>query len=90
MEISISLQFLVRNDHDGDGIPDLEEFKYGLNPKNDDDIQFPKRSKEDAVYGEVTSVKPYINTGEWVGDSYNGDFKYYKDMPNHGAELRLR
>lgn len=70
-------------DHDGDGIPDLEEFKYGLNPKNDDDIQFPKRSKEDAVYGEVTSVKPYINTGEWVGDSYNGDFKYYKDMPNH-------
>lgn len=72
-------------DHDGDGIPDLEEFKYGLNPKNDDDIQFPKRSKEDAVYGEVTSVKPYINTGEWVGDSYNGDFKYYKDMPNHGG-----
>ena len=72
-------------DHDGDGISDLEEFKYGLNPKNDDDIQFPKRSKEDAVYGEVTSVKPYINTGEWVGDSYNGDFKYYKDMPNHGG-----
>lgn len=72
-------------DHDGDGIPDLEEFKYGLNPKNNDDIQFPKRSKEDAVYGEVTSVKPYINTGEWVGDSYNGDFKYYKDMPNHGG-----
>ncbi|ADB13673.1 hypothetical protein HMPREF0424_0418 [Gardnerella vaginalis 409-05] len=72
-------------DHDGDGIPDLEEFKYGLNPKNDDDIRFPKRSKEDAVYGEVTSVKPYINTGEWVGDSYNGDFKYYKDMPNHGG-----
>lgn len=72
-------------DHDGDGIPDLEEFKYDLNPKNDDDIQFPKRSKEDAVYGEVTSVKPYINTGEWVGDSYNGDFKYYKDMPNHGG-----
>lgn len=72
-------------DHDGDGIPDLEEFKYGLNPKNDDDIQFPKRSKEDAVYGEVTSVKPYINIGEWVGDSYNGDFKYYKDMPNHGS-----
>ncbi len=72
-------------DHDGDGIPDLEEFKYGLNPKNDDDIQFPKRSKEDAVYGEVTSVKPYINTGEWVGGSYNGDFKYYKDMPNHGG-----
>lgn len=72
-------------DHDGDGIPDLEEFKYGLNPKNDDDIQFPKRSKEDAVYGEVTSVKPYINTGEWIGDSYNGDFKYYKDMPNHGG-----
>ncbi len=72
-------------DHDGDGIPDLEEFKYGLNPKNDDDIQFPKRSKEDAVYGEVTSVKPYINTGEWVGDSYNGNFKYYKDMPNHGG-----
>ena len=72
-------------DHDGDGIPDLKEFKYGLNPKNDDDIQFPKRSKEDAVYGEVTSVKPYINTGEWVGDSYNGDFKYYKDMPNHGG-----
>lgn len=72
-------------DHDGDGIPDLEEFKYGLNPKNDDDIQFPKRSKEDAVYGEVTSVKPYINIGEWVGDSYNGDFKYYKDMPNHGG-----
>lgn len=72
-------------DHDGDGIPDLEEFKYGLNPKNDDDIQFPKRSKEDAVYGEVTSVKPYINIGEWVGDSYNGDFKYYKDMPNHGV-----
>ena len=72
-------------DHDGDGIPDLEEFKYGLNPKNDDDIQFPKKSKEDAVYGEVTSVKPYINTGEWVGDSYNGNFKYYKDMPNHGG-----
>lgn len=72
-------------DHDGDGIPDLEEFKYGLNPKNNDDIQFPKKSKEDAVYGEVTSVKPYINTGEWVGDSYNGDFKYYKDMPNHGS-----
>lgn len=70
-------------DHDGDGIPDLEEFNYGLNPKNNDDIQFPKKSKEDAVYGEVTSVKPYINTGEWVGDSYNGDFKYYKDMPNH-------
>lgn len=72
-------------DHDGDGIPDLEEFRYGLNPKNDDDIQFPKKSKEDAVYGEVTSVKPYINTGEWVGDSYNGNFKYYKDMPNHGG-----
>ena len=72
-------------DHDGDGIPDLEEFKYGLNPKNNDDIQFPKKSKEDAVYGEVTSVKPYINTGEWVGDSYNGDFKYYKDIPNHGS-----
>ena len=72
-------------DHDGDGIPDLEEFKYGLNPKNNDDIQFPKKSKNDAVYGEVTSVKPYINTGEWVGDSYNGDFKYYKDMPNHGG-----
>ncbi|MFP1716916.1 Rib/alpha-like domain-containing protein [Gardnerella leopoldii] len=72
-------------DHDGDSIPDLEEFKYGLNPKNDDDIQFPKKSKEDAVYGEVTSVKPYINTGEWVGDSYNGNFKYYKDMPNHGG-----
>ena len=70
-------------DHDGDGIPDLEEFNYGLNPKNNDDIQFPRKSKEDAVYGEVTSVKPYINTGEWVGDSYNGDFKYYKDMPNH-------
>lgn len=72
-------------DHDGDGIPDLEEFKYGLNPKNNDDIQFPEKSKNDAVYGEVTSVKPYINTGEWVGDSYNGDFKYYKDMPNHGG-----
>ena len=70
-------------DHDGDGIPDLEEFKYGLNPKNNDDIQFPSKSKEDAVYGEVTSVKPYINAGEWVGDSYKGDFKYYKDMPNH-------
>ena len=70
-------------DHDGDGIPDLEEFKYGLNPKNNDDIQFPRKSKEDAVYGEVTSVKPYINTGEWEGDSYNGNFKYYKDMPNH-------
>lgn len=27
----------------------------------------------------------YINTGEWVGDSYNGNFKYYKDMPNHGG-----
>lgn len=72
-------------DHDGDGIPDLEEFKYGLNPKNNDDIQFPKKSKNDAVYGEVTSVKPYINTGEWVGDSYYGDFKYYKDMPSHSG-----
>ncbi|RFT37553.1 hypothetical protein CG397_07755, partial [Gardnerella vaginalis] len=72
-------------DHDGDGIPDLEEFKYGLNPKNNDDIQFPNKSKNDAVYGEVTSVKPYINTGEWVGDSYYGDFKYYKDMPSHSG-----
>ena len=71
-------------DHDGDGIPDLEEFKFGLNPKNNDDIQFPKKSKNDAVYGKVTSVKPYINTGEWVGNSYSGDFKYYKDMPNQG------
>ncbi|RFD79691.1 hypothetical protein AXE77_04295 [Gardnerella vaginalis] len=70
-------------DHDGDGIPDMEEFDYGLNPKNNDDIQFPKKSKDDAVYGEVTSVKPYINTGKWEGDSYNGDFKYYKNMPNH-------
>ena len=72
-------------DHDGDGIPDMEEFDYGLNPKNNDDIQFPKKSKEDAVYGEVTSVKPYINTGKWEGDSYNGDFKYYKNMPNHSG-----
>ena len=63
-------------DHDGDGIPDSKEWHYGFNPTSDDDVQFPKKSKKDAVYGEITDVDPYFKTGHWDGTAEKGKWIY--------------
>ena len=63
-------------DHDGDGIPDSKEWHYGFNPTSNDDIQFPKKSKKDAVYGEITDVDPYFKVGHWEGTAEQGSWKY--------------
>ena len=63
-------------DHDGDGIPDSKEWHYGFNPTSNDDVQFPKKSKKDAVYGEITDVDPYFKTGHWDGTAEQGKWIY--------------
>ncbi|WP_246904546.1 Rib/alpha-like domain-containing protein [Gardnerella vaginalis] len=63
-------------DHDGDGIPDSKEWHYGFNPTSNDDVQFPKKSKKDAVYGEITDVDPYFKTGHWDGTAEKGKWIY--------------
>ncbi len=63
-------------DHDGDGIPDSKEWHYGFNPQSNDDVQFPKKSKKDAVYGEITDVDPYFKVGHWEGTAEQGSWKY--------------
>lgn len=63
-------------DHDGDGIPDSKEWHYGFNPTSNDDVQFPKKSKKDAVYGEITDVDPYFKTGHWDGTTEQGKWIY--------------
>lgn len=63
-------------DHDGDGIPDSKEWHYGFNPTSNDDVQFPKKSKKNAVYGEITDVDPYFKVGHWEGTAEQGRWKY--------------
>ncbi|WP_391496319.1 Rib/alpha-like domain-containing protein [Gardnerella swidsinskii] len=76
-------------DTDGDGFPDLWEHAHHTNPDSSDELQYPEPKgvfarfddgkDYNAVYGKPYSQKPFMYTGEWVGNSVDGHFEYYKD-----------
>lgn len=74
-------------DTDGDGIPDYVEHLHNMNPKGVNDIDYPQYNDsmlkdygKDNVplttYGRPVTVKPFIKTGKWEGDSSKGKFVY--------------
>ncbi|SDR74171.1 hypothetical protein SAMN04488545_0454 [Gardnerella vaginalis] len=74
-------------DTDGDGIPDYVEHLHNMNPKGVNDIDYPQYNDsmlkdygKDNVplttYGRPVTVKPFIKTGKWEGDSSTGKFVY--------------
>ena len=70
-------------DTDGDGYPDVLEYKNGTNPTKADD--FKHWPIDDAMPFTVSESKGYFPTGEWEGTSTKGHFVYFRDK--NGKEV---
>lgn len=71
-------------DSDGDGFPDYWEHTHHTNPTDGDELKYPSLVNGQfidgrdayATYGSPVTIKPYMRTGEWVGNTAEGHFQY--------------